>query len=254
MSGAFEIPLLLVHGFAQTAKSWQIVIERMTGRRSLNAIELPGHGETGLREGAPTVELVRDFVLRKLDELTVERAVLWGYSQGARVVLDFTLEHPDRVAALIVESGTAGIEDPLARADRRSRDFALSKRIENSTIEQFLNLWETVPALIDQPRELIAAQRADRLSHDPVALAAALRGIGQAAYDPMWDRLREIAVPTLAISGARDKVYTALAKRLTEAIPNAEHQTIPRAGHAVHLENSAATVETVQRFLATAGI
>jgi 2-succinyl-6-hydroxy-2,4-cyclohexadiene-1-carboxylate synthase len=254
VSGAFEIPLLLVHGFAQTAKSWQIVIERMAGRRSLNAIELPGHGATGLREGAPTVELVRDFVLRKLDELTVERAVLWGYSQGARVVLDLTLEHPDRVAAVIVESGAAGIEDPLARADRRSRDFALSRRIENSTIEQFLDLWETVPALIDQPRELIAAQRADRLSHDPVALAAALRGIGQAAYEPMWDRLGKIAVPTLAISGERDEVYTALAKRLAEAIPHAEHQTIPRAGHAVHLENPAATVETVQRFLETAGV
>jgi 2-succinyl-6-hydroxy-2,4-cyclohexadiene-1-carboxylate synthase len=254
VNSATETPLLLVHGFAQTAESWQIVIEKMPGPRALNAIELPGHGATGLKEGVPTVELARDFVLLKLDETAVDRAVLWGYSQGARVALDFTLEHPERVAALIVESGTAGIEDPLARADRRSRDFALSKRVENSTIQQFVDLWETVPALIDQSPALIDAQRADRLSHDPVALAAVLRGIGQAAYEPMWDRLPEIAVPTLVLSGARDENYTVLAERFAQAIADARHQTIPGAGPAVHLENPDATVAAVQHFLASAGV
>ena len=175
---------------------------------------------------------------------------LWGYSQGARVALDFALAHPGKLSALILESGTAGIDDPLARADRRSRDFALASRIENQSIEEFVQLWELVPALTDQSKELIEAQRADRLRHDPAALAAALRGIGQAAYEPMWARLNELEMPVLVISGERDKVYSAHAERIAASVPRAEHETIAGAGHSVHLERPDQAAAAVSAFLA----
>lgn len=243
-------PLLLIHGFAQTAKSWQTVIETLSDDRPVHAIELPGHGGTALTREEPTVESARRFVAQQMDRAGIEDAAIWGYSQGARVALDFALNESSRTSALILESGTAGIADPLARADRRSRDFALSKRIENSTIEQFVDLWESVPALTDQSRELIAAQRDDRLAHDPIALAAALRGIGQSAYEPMWDRLAEITVPTLVISGARDSLYTTHADRIAASVPGASHAIIEGAGHSVHLEKPVPTVKEVEAFLA----
>lgn len=252
MSVAVETPLVLVHGFAQTPKSWQSTIEslhdRTGGTRPVHAIELPGHGATALTRGEPTVENVRS-ALRDAIQTAKPPVVLWGYSQGARVALDYALERQNDVAALILESGTAGIDDPLARADRRSRDFALASRLENQSIEEFVQLWETIPALTDQSQQLIEAQRFDRLSHDPKALAAALRGIGQAAYEPMWDRLADLIVPILAISGERDKPYTANAERIAATAPAATHVTIPAAGHSVHLERPRATVAEVERFL-----
>lgn len=252
-SAALDAPLLLVHGFAQTAKSWQTVIEALGVDADVHAIELPGHGATALNAGVPTVESVRAHVRRFSRDRDLRRAVLWGYSQGARVALDFTLAYPRDVAALILESGTAGIEDPLARADRRSRDYALSKRLESSTIEEFVALWEAVPVLADQPTELIVAQREDRLAHDPRALAAALRGIGQSAYEPMWRRLGEIDVPTLVLTGERDKLYDAHGRRLAAGIPRARHESIPGAGHAVHLERPEAAAAVVARFLEDCG-
>ncbi|MBI4897520.1 MAG: alpha/beta fold hydrolase [Actinobacteria bacterium] len=247
-------PILLVHGFAQTPKSWQTVIETIAGARPVHAIELPGHGATGLKQGEPTVDSVRAHVARYIADRAISPVVLWGYSQGARVVFDYALEHSDDVAAVIVESGTAGIDDPLARADRRSRDYALSKRLENSTIRQFVELWEKVPALTDQSRELIEAQRDDRMSHDPKALAQALRGIGQSAYEPMWDRLPEIHAPLLAISGARDRLYTDKALRIAECVPGAKHVTIKDAGHSVHMEQPEATVRQIESFLSLHGL
>ncbi len=244
---------MLVHGFAQTPKSWQTVAEAFADARSVHAIELPGHGATALSRGEPTVENVREHLMRYISARAVSPIVLWGYSQGARVVLDYTLEHPEDVTAVIVESGTAGIDDPLARAERRSRDFALSTRLENSSIEQFVDLWEAVPALTDQSRDLIAAQREDRMSHDPRALAAALRGIGQSSYEPMWDRLPEVQVPLLAISGERDRLYTDKARRIAGSVAGATHARIEGAGHSVHLEQPKATVDQVQRFLRSHG-
>lgn len=242
---------MLVHGFAQTAKSWQTVADMIADTGVAHAIELPGHGETRFSAGEPSVLNVREFLSRALDDLGLERAVVWGYSQGARCALDFAISMPERVAALILESGTAGLEDPVARADRRSRDEALASRLEAGTIEQFVDLWEQVPALTGQSAALVAAQRADRLSHDPRALASALRGIGQAAYEPMWGRLPELSMPVLVLCGERDELYRAHAERIASLIPNSVRRTIPGAGHSVHLEQPTATVAAVNEFLAT---
>ena len=242
---ASDYPLVLVHGFAQTPASWDATIEKLPAGVNVVAPELPGHGETGLTRGEPSPELARSILLESVDR----PAVVWGYSQGARAAFDLVLNEPSAVAALVIESGIPGIEDPIARADRRSRDFALSTRIEAGKIEDFVNLWERVPALGDQSRELIEQQRPDRLRQDPVALAAALRGIGQSAYEPMWDRLGEIAVPTLLITGERDVTYSRHAERLSEEIAGAKLVVVPEAAHGVHLAQPAAAARAVGEFL-----
>lgn len=240
-----DYPLVLVHGFAQTPESWKATIEKLPAGVHVVAPELPGHGETALTRGEPSPELAREILLESI----YSPAVVWGYSQGARAAFDLTINSPDSVAALIIESGIPGIEDPIGRADRRSRDYALSTRIEAGKIEDFVNLWEQVPALGDQSQELIEQLRPDRLRQDPVALAAALRGIGQAAYEPMWDCLAEIRQPTLLITGERDVTYSRHADRIVELMPNARRVTIPGAAHGVHLAQPEAAAMAAAEFL-----
>lgn len=214
----------------------------------MHAIELPGHGATGLSRGKPTVELARSMVDEAVDSAGGKAAV-WGYSQGARVAFDYVLAHPDKVEALIAESGTPGIEDPIKRANRRSGDYALATRIEDGSIEDFVNVWETLPALGEQSKSLIADQREDRLRNDPKGLGAALIGIGQAAYSPTWDRMSEITVPTLLLTGGRDAIYTQHAERLASLIPNATHAIIEPASHAVHMAEPQVAAEAAAEFL-----
>jgi 2-succinyl-6-hydroxy-2,4-cyclohexadiene-1-carboxylate synthase len=242
-------PLILIHGFAQTPESWREVIELLAPEREVHAIELPGHGETALSRGAPTVESVREFLASEIDRLGAGRAIVWGYSQGGRVAYDLVLNHPERVSALIIESAAPGIADPIARADRRSRDEALASRIEAGRIEDFVTMWETIPALGEQTKAEVESQRAVRLAQTPEGLAASLRGIGQAAYEPMWDRLGEITVPTLLITGERDVIYTRHADAAAGAIPDARRATIDGASHAVHLQETPATLAVVRPFL-----
>ena len=249
MNEVSNTPLILLHGFAQTPQSWQTTIDHLPGDRPIHAIELPGHGATGLGGGEPSVENVRDHVLREMESAGVESGIIWGYSQGARVALDLALHAHSHVSGLILESGVPGIADPVARADRRSRDAAMAGRIEREPIEAFADLWEKVPALSGQSSELIEQQRPDRLSHNPRALASALRGIGQAAYEPMWERLGVVEVPTLLITGEHDEVYSAHAEQMAEALPDAIHVSIAHAGHAVHLAEPEAAAAAVERFL-----
>jgi 2-succinyl-6-hydroxy-2,4-cyclohexadiene-1-carboxylate synthase len=245
-----KTPLILLHGFAQTPQSWQTTIDQFSDDRPVHAIELLGHGKTGLSLGEPSVEMVRDYVVSEIDRLVGGPAAVWGYSQGGRVAYDLVLNAPDRVSFLVIESAAPGIEDPIARADRRSRDFALASRIEAGSIEDFVDLWERIPALDGQTEEMIQQQRPDRLAQDPVALAAALRGIGQAAYEPMWDRLGEIKVKAMFFAGALDPIYEGLtykASQLTggEVVP----AIFDQVGHAVHLANPKGTANYVESVL-----
>jgi 2-succinyl-6-hydroxy-2,4-cyclohexadiene-1-carboxylate synthase len=242
--------LVLLHGFAQTPASWQTTIECIGAGVDVAMPELPGHGATGLALGAPTPQLARRVVLDAI-ATTGRPAVVWGYSLGARVAFDLALNAPETVGALVIESGAPGIADPIARADRRSRDEALSRRIEAGTIEQFVSVWEQVPALGSPPPEVVESQRADRLRNDPEALAAALRGIGPAAYEPMWDRLWSIAQPVLLITGERDAAYTGHARMMLGLLPAASHVVVPGASHSVHIENPQAAAAAVTAFLGT---
>jgi 2-succinyl-6-hydroxy-2,4-cyclohexadiene-1-carboxylate synthase len=245
---ASDHPLVLLHGFAQTPASWDATIEKLPAGLEIVAPELPGHGETALSLGDPSPELARKVALDAIKSVGGP-AVVWGYSQGGRVAYDLVLSSPKSVSALIIESGIPGIQDPIARADRRSRDYALSMRIQEGSIKAFVEMWESVPALGEQSKAQVEQQRPDRLKNDPVALAAALRGIGQSAYEPMWDRLGEITQPTLLITGERDVTYTHRADRIVDMIPNATHVEIPNASHAVHLAQPQAVAEAVAEFI-----
>lgn len=241
-------PLVLLHGFAQSPASWSEVRDLLPAGRGIIAPELPGHGQTALSLGEPSPELARDTIVKSI-EAVGPPVVVWGYSQGARAAFDLVLNRPELVAALIIESGAPGIEDPVARAERRSRDYALSTRIEAGTIEQFVDVWEKIPALGSQSNEVVEKQREIRLSNDPLGLAAALRGMGQAAYEPMWDRLGEISVPTLLVTGVDDPLYCKYAERIASEVPNGSRVTISGAGHAAHISQPEITVGAVLDFL-----
>lgn len=240
---------MLVHGFAQTPASWDETIAALPEGLDIQAPELPGHGATALSLGEPTPELARKVILEAV-EACAQPPVLWGYSQGARASFDFLIHHQAKLRGAILESGTPGIEDPVMRAERRSRDAAMSGRLERGTIEDFVAAWELVPALGEQPQEVIDKQRPMRLAHDPVALAAAVRGLGQAAYGPLWAKLNEIDLPVLLISGALDEVYSAHAERLARLIPGASHVSVAGAGHAVHVSHPAQAAQLAARFIA----
>jgi 2-succinyl-6-hydroxy-2,4-cyclohexadiene-1-carboxylate synthase len=239
----------MLHGFAQTPASWDATIEKLPAGLTIATPELPGHGKTALTLGDPSPELTRKVVKNAIKEVGAP-VVLWGYSQGARAAFDLALQSPKSVAALVIESGAPGIRDSVRRAERRSRDFALSTRIEEGTIEKFVELWESVPALGEQSQAMIDLQRPDRLRNDPLGLAAALRGIGQSAYEPMWEQLVDIKQPTLLITGERDVAYTHHADQMVELIPNVQHAEIPMASHSVHIAQPKLVADAVAEFLA----
>ena len=199
--------IVLLHGFAGTHRTWDRVIVRLDSERYRPlAVDLRGHGTA--RDARPIgfVECCADVLAT-----APERFVLCGYSMGGRV----------------------------------AQHVALAAKVEHESIEDFIARWRDQPLFAGDPPWLAAVARADYRRNDPLALAAALRGLSTGLMEPLWDRLASLRVPTVVIAGERDAKFRALAERLASTLPEARLQIVPGAGHAVHLEAAEAVARAV---------
>lgn len=227
--------LRLVHGFSQTARSWEPLERHLPPDWDVQALEVPD----GL-----------DFVATA-DALGHRGASgTWlGYSMGARLVLQLALDRPEVVERLVLLSGTAGIESPQQRQARRASDEQLARDAERDGVDQFLERWldqrlfETLPREAAQLEIRRRAYTVGRLTHQ-------LRVLGQGEQPPVWDRLARLDMPVLILCGQWDRSYSEIGARMTDAIgANATLVVVPRAGHALHLERPAEVAHEVATWL-----
>ena len=251
-SGSGE-PLLLLHGFTGAASTWRDLASSWDGWRRI-AVDLIGHGESD----APSDE--RRYTMERcvadlgalLDELRIERATVLGYSMGGRVALQLAAAAPERVAALVLEGASSGIDDVAERAARAASDRALADDVERDGIEAFVDRWERVPIFATQsrlPDDVRARQRHQRLANRTIGLANSLRGMGAGAQSSLWPRLHELTMPVLLIAGEDDAKYSEMARAMASRMPAASTCIVPGAGHAVHLERPDAFSDYVKEFL-----
>src|SRR5207248_10628241 len=99
------VKTLVLHGFAGSPGAFARVFP------DGGAPSLPGHGS------APDATSWEDALARLEPD---EPVAVFGYSMGARLALALALHRPEAVRELILESGTAGIEDPVPRARRKA--------------------------------------------------------------------------------------------------------------------------------------
>ena len=121
-------------------------------------------------------------------------------------------------------------------------------------IEAFVDEWECQPLLQPAPHisaEQRAAQRAQRLNHQPIGLANSLRGMGAGQQAPLWPKLSGLQPPVTLIVGERDVRYREIAARMHGQLPASTLCIVPEAGHTVHLDQPQFFVELVTKFLTT---
>ena len=234
--------VVLLHGFTQTSQSWLPLAEQLVRQGDLETIlfDLPGHGrsshvESDLRETAHLVAVAG-------------RATYVGYSMGARLALHVALERPELVERLVLISGTAGLDTESERSERRAADGLLAERAINEGVTNFVASWlrgplfRTFHATIDD----VAA----RNTSTPEGLASSLRISGTGSQQPLWNELRNLAIPTLIVAGSLDAKFTGLGHRLAATIAeHASFRPIADAGHAAHLEKPTEFLSELRAFL-----
>jgi 2-succinyl-6-hydroxy-2,4-cyclohexadiene-1-carboxylate synthase len=224
--------VVALHGFSLTGEQFAPIASPSI---RIHAPDLPGHGQTRVVpvDVATTVSVLGDWI-RSFDE----PVPLLGYSQGGRISLLVALEHPDVVDRLILVSTSAGISNDVEREVRRSSDGALADRIESIGMDAFLDEWlqGSITGTSHLAKDVRRADRAVRSENTEAGIAFALRGIGQGSQPFVGERLAELEMPVLTVSGERDEKHGRLASMIAASASDGRHISIPNTGHNVVLE------------------
>ena len=200
-------PLVLIHGGYMDRRMWDDQFHAFAQHYCVIRYDVRGFGQSQL---PPVPYADRQDLYALLNHLGVEKTYLLGLSLGGVIALDFTLEHPAMVDALIlVGSPVPGFPIELLHTEEqlaqlRSRWVAFEKARQERNIPAMVDALMQDPTLVPSPNYPAARQRVrDNLSEYSFAwvLDPAPR---QDLEPPAYQRLAEIHVPTLIILGAQD--------------------------------------------------
>lgn len=98
-------PLILLHGaFSAIGTSFGAFVPTLAKTHQVIGVDLQSHGHTADIDRPLTIENMAEDVVALMDYLGIPKADLFGYSMGAGVAAQITVQHPDRVRKLIAAS------------------------------------------------------------------------------------------------------------------------------------------------------
>ncbi len=236
--------MLLLHGTGASTHSWRDLLQRLSGRLTVVAPDLPGHGfSRARRESTMSLPGMAQAVADLLGELRIRPMAVVGHSAGAaiaaRMMLDGLIAPARFIAinpALLPLGGAASPVLALAaglltRADWVARLFShlasdpgAVRRLVDSTGSR---LDERGLALY---RRVIAT---------PAHVSGTLAMMANWDLRSLVDRLPGLAVPTFFILGANDRTIPAVRGRRVARqlrVPPDHLRVLPGCGHLVHEE------------------
>jgi pimeloyl-ACP methyl ester carboxylesterase len=259
------VPLLLLHGFGHEAHVWDDFAPLVAPHYRVLALDHRGHGDS---ERDPQGRYGWDALVADVESVTahlgIGRLVIVGHSMGGRTAIRFAGRHPERMAGLVIvdvgpDLDWRGVLKIRDEASRTPESFASPREFE-SLLSTALPMARPA-ALARLARH--GLRRRDDGRFEPKLDPFFRQGI-RAASDPkqmvadaeadaaeMWAALARIPCPTLVVRGAASDVLSpeTADRMVDEVLPDGRLAVIPRAAHAVMLENPESFAEAVSAFV-----
>jgi non-heme chloroperoxidase len=243
------IPVIALHGVTDSWRSFEPLLPHLPSQLRLIALSQRGHGDSDKPAAGYRPADFADDVAAFMDAMEVERAVLLGHSMGSVNAMRFAIDHPSRVAGLVL-AGTmpwfgrppellafhrgeiVPLADPVPEAFARAfQESTLARPIAATTLDRFVAESLKVPAYVWR---------------------AAFAGFIE---DDFSARLREIEVPALVLWGRHDAICSAADQHMMlDLVRTARLVEYPDAGHALHWEEPERFARDLSRFVASLAV
>jgi pimeloyl-ACP methyl ester carboxylesterase len=250
-------PLLLLHGFTDTWRTWELVLPALEERFEVLAPTLAGHaGGPPPAEGVDPDVAIIDAVEAALDEAGWEAPAIAGNSLGGYVGLHLAARGRARSVVGLAPAGGWPREDPAIL--EATRYFRLMRRMVREAAPHADRIASTPEGRIRSSAAY--ASTAEYLSPDLVATL--IRGAAGCEVLPLVEHAEQkgwdidapaVECPVRLVWGTEDRLLVlpdAAYRFRNEWFPEAEWIEIDGGGHCPQLDHPAETAELIAGFSA----
>lgn len=240
-------PLIFLHGLLGSSRNWRSVAKVLSSDFRTLCFDLPNHGKSFHNEKF-TVQQMADLISKQILKMGISEFSVCGHSLGGKVAMRMACDHVGAINRLVVvdiaprdypPEHHLPILDALTALDlhsiasRKEADLALAEKIPNWAFRQFLltNLELNDGQLGWLPNLMALRDSLDNLSSNPLDK----------------DKFPQ---PALFICGGKSGYVRSEHYPLIRGyFPEAQIETLPNAGHDVHVEDRQGFIALLQKFL-----
>ena len=239
-------PLVFLHGIGGAARAWRGQIEAFSGRYRAIAWDMPGYGGSAPLEKvsiAALADALRDF----LRQVGATKPILVGHSIGGMIVQQLLATSLDLASAVVLAQTSPAFGKPDGDWQKSFIDARLGPLDRGETMVSL------APNLV---RELVG----DDPDANGMTLARdCMAAVPEATYRATMlallgfdqrNALKNIAVPTLVLSGSKDNNAPApMMAKMATYIPGAKYVELEGVGHLANLERPGEFNAALDQFL-----
>jgi pimeloyl-ACP methyl ester carboxylesterase len=237
-------PVVLMHQGLWDSRVWDGQMGPFAQRYRVVRYDLRGFG----RSDPPTGQFsTRQDLADLMGSLGIERASLVAGSMSGSIAIDFALEFPSMVEALVlVAPGLSGDDTPDDERTERlahESELALKEGDLERAVDLLLRIWTPLG-------DSDVDRRIREIAMDNKHVDTLDWSVHQRLDPPAAGRLEEIAAPTLVILGDGDAaVMSAVVDKVVSGIPNARRVVMPGTDHVPNMRDPETFNRVVLEFL-----
>ncbi|MHC4342672.1 MAG: alpha/beta fold hydrolase, partial [Planctomycetota bacterium] len=231
--GEGERHFTCLHGLVDTLDIWSRLAPHLERRGRVLRIDQRGHGASDAPAGPYSRADLAADVVAVLDAEGVEQTVLVGHSMGGIVAMETALEHPDRIAGLVLIGTTSECREKVA-----------------GWYERIAVAGET-DGVAGLARAIYGEKSKKRIAGNAQGIAHVTRMLKSLHSDPLTPKLGDIRCPALMTVGEKDPMGPKASEIVHGAMPagRARLVRVPEKGHWLQLEAVDAVVTALDAWL-----
>ena len=229
--------LILLHGFGMSLHVWEKWVAELGDTYRLVSFDWPGHGlSTPVRDDDYSRNAMTSYLTNVLDWMNIDKFVLVGHAMGGGIAMNYIVDNPKKVQALVL-IGASGLK--IDRSDEAPRIMKMTKYPGMSTALRYITPYETLKNTVIRTygsESFVNKELVDRyyeLMVNSTNREIYIKQIKQMSLDePLDAHIGRLNHPTLLIWGEEDEIVgLKYAKRLRSIILSARLVSYQGVGH-----------------------
>ncbi|HBS85609.1 MAG: hypothetical protein A2W91_14400 [Bacteroidetes bacterium GWF2_38_335] len=239
-------PVVFLHGYLESKEIWNDLITSLKNRFRIIAIDLPGHGKTGVFSDVHTMDFMAEIVKKVLNHLKIQSCYITGHSMGGYVALAFAEKYSEMISGLCLFHSHP-FSDGADKKESRLKEVEL---IENGKKDLIYKV--SIPNLyadenLEKLKDKLQFSMNTAFATPAEGVTAALKGM-RARRDKS-EVLYKLRNKSFLIIGKKDNLIPC--EKLIDLAEkhNLEHALLENSGHMGFFEEPAETLRIMNNIL-----